>query len=343
MMATRKTILPIPILKKSPLALFAFLVFWLPAPGAEVPAAWQHKLQYVPACSNLLADAVLDHVPMDGIGPVSGSTNILAGDSITVLITLFQKEKQTQWLLYLEALPSDPAKAQAGTNAFTVTSSFGPPELFYSRPVDVKLRLLGPYGVQGHLFKVWKDEKTAKISLNEDFLGLGFDRAAALLDRWGRTTNFTGAISSKALVALKPTRAEQRAICGIFPALLSYINIVQNTKGLELLMYKVVTLPSLKSMILHRGIDADVTFGNGKLPAPVKAEDWGLPPSAPAYTFPWLAKLNGEDAMTITLVVTQPRGPLMMCGGVVGLLAEKAGDDDTYMLMRLVSAKTVNQ
>jgi len=319
---------------------FAFL---LPAYGAEVTDALQLKLKFVPACSNLIADAILDHVPMDGIGPSFGSTNVLAGDSITVLITLFQKEKQTQWLLYLEALPTDPAKSHDGTNKFTVTSSFGPPELFYSRPVDVKLRLLGPYGVQGHIFKVWKDEKTAKFSLNEDLLGLGFDHAAALLDRWGQTTNFTGAISSKSLLAMKPTPEEQRAICGIFPALLSYIDIVQNTKGLEELMYKVVTLPSIKSMILHRGVDADVTFGNGKLPASVKAEDWGLPSSAQAYTFPWLAKLNGEEAMTITLVVTQPRVPLMICGGVVGLLAEKAGDDETYMLMRLVSAKTVNQ
>ncbi|HEX4343005.1 MAG TPA: hypothetical protein VH255_06420 [Verrucomicrobiae bacterium] len=320
--------------------LFAFL---LTGYGAEVTNTLQLKLQAVPACSNLIADAILNHVPMDGIGPVSGSTNILAGDSITVLITLFQKEKQTQWLLYLEALPTDPAKSREGTNKFTVTSSFGPPELFYSRPVDVKLRLLGPYGVQGHLFKVWKDEKNAQFSLNEDFLALGFDHAAALLYRWGQTTNFTGPISSKVLVAMKPTPEEQRAICGIFPALLSYIGIVQNTRGLEELMYKVVTLPSLKSMIVHRGIDADVTYGNGKVPAPVKAEDWGLPSSAPAYTFPWLVKLDGEDAMTITLVVTQPKLPLMMCGGVVGLLAEKAGDDETYMLMRLVSAKTINQ
>jgi len=325
------------------LGLLVSILFLLPVYGVEVTNTLAQKFEFVPACSNLMADAILDHVPMDGIGPSSGSTNVLAGDSITVLITLFQKEKQTQWLLYLEALPTDPAKSREGTNIFTVTSSFGPPEIFYSRPVDVKLRLLGPYGVQGHMFKVWKDEKTARFSLNEDFLGLGFDRGASLIYHWGQTTNFTGAISSKALVAMKPTHEEQRAICGIFPALLSYIDIVQNTRGLEELMYKVVTLPSIKSMILHRGIDADVTYGNGKLPAPVKAEDWGLPSSAPAYTFPWLVKLNGEDTMTITLVVTQPRVPLMICGGVVGLLAEKAGDDETYMVMRLVSAKTVNQ
>jgi hypothetical protein len=42
--------------------------------------------------------------------------------------------------------------------------------------------------------------------------------------------------------------------------------------------------------------------------------------------------------MRITLVATNPRPPLLICGGVVGVLLEKIGDEETCMTMRLVSA-----
>jgi len=51
-------------------------------------------------------------------------------------------------------------------------------------------------------------------------------------------------------------------------------------------------------------------------------------------------ELNNDDAFNITLVVTAPRSPLLVCGGVVGLLAEKAGDKDTYLTLRIVSARS---
>jgi hypothetical protein len=64
-----------------------------------------------------------------------------------------------------------------------------------------------------------------------------------------------------------------------------------------------------------------------------------LEPSTMAYYFPWLLRLNDEPALKITLVTTSPRPPLRICGGVVGVLAEKIGDEETYMTLRLISAK----
>jgi hypothetical protein len=121
---------------------------------------------------------------------------------------------------------------------------------------------------------------------------------------------------------------------------MSYFEIVQHTGGLKGLLYKLVDMPSLWSLIRHRGVSMNLTFGNGLAPSLADPADWNLPASASAYYFPWLVRLNGQPAMKVTLVTTTPRTPLLICGGVVGVLLEKLGDDETYMTMRLISARS---
>ena len=199
------------------------------------------------------------------------------------------------------------------------------------------MRMLGPVTV-AETDKAQRTEvKEAEFAINEDFLGLGLDQSAALLHRWSQKTNFDGAITSKALLSMNPTLAEQRAICATFPAVMSYFNIVQHTEGLEDLLRKLIELPSLWSLITHRGVKAELSFGNGLNPSPAGPDDWNLP--SPAYYFPWLLRLNDKPALKITMVVTKPQSPLLICGGVTALLAEKGGDEETYMLMRIISAR----
>lgn len=175
--------------------------------------------------------------------------------------------------------------------------------------------------------------------MNEDFLALGLDQAAALLHRWSKTTNFNRGMSSKALLAMNPTPAEQRALSATFPAIISYFEIVQHTEGLEDLLRKLIELPSLRSIIRHRGVEMKIAFDDDIAPSPANPAEWNLEASAPAYYFPWLVRLNGDPALKVTLVTTSPRPPLLIGGGVVGLLAEKIGDEETYMTLRVISAK----
>jgi len=39
------------------------------------------------------------------------------------------------------------------------------------------------------------------------------------------------------------------------------------------------------------------------------------------------------------LVVTRPKPPFLACAGVVGLLAERPGDPETYLTLRVLSAR----
>ncbi|HMJ91634.1 MAG TPA: hypothetical protein VK530_17565, partial [Candidatus Acidoferrum sp.] len=275
--------------------------------------------------------------PVEGMDVCSGTNGLRPGDSATVLVTFVQKKKQTQWLLFLEAATPDPTRATNKPATFVVSSAFGPPIKFKSKPYPVKLRMFGPFVAAGPGSPPKSKETTAQFPVNEDFLALGMDQAAALLHRWSGMTNFNRAMTSKALRAMNPTVEEQRTLSAVFPALISYFNIVQHTEGLEDLLKKLIELPSLWSIIRHRGVEMNIGF-NG-VPSPAEPASWNLEPSTPVYYFPWLVRLNGEPALNLTLVTTSPRPPLLIGGGVVGLLAEKIGDEETYMTMRVISAK----
>ena len=318
-------------------SLVATLVFALVLHGAEKT----DKFTEIPACPALAAEAKRNHIPVQGLAAGSGTHGLRPGDSTTVLITFVQKKKQTQWLLYLEALARDPAKATNKPVTLTVNSAFGAPIKFRSKPYPVKLRMFGPYAVGGPAKQAKAKETVAQFSVNEDFLALGLDEPAALLYRWGQVTNFnlSKGLNSKALKAMNPTPAEQRTLGAVFPALVSYFEIVQHTEGLEDLLRKLIELPSVWSIIKHRGVQMNLTFGDGAPPSPAKATDWHLEPTASAHYFPWMMRLNGEPGLKFTLVTTSPRPPLLLAGGVVCVLAEKIDDEETYMTLRLISAK----
>jgi hypothetical protein len=287
---------------------------------AEAPERAALKLKPASPCPALAAAAQTNHISLDRMDSLSGTNALHAGDCATVLVTFVQKEKRTQWLLYLETAATDPKKIpERKQGEFVVSSSFGPPIKFQSKRVPAKLRLIGPFVASGAAKQPKVEDTHAEFSLNE-----GFD----------------GEITSKALLPMKPTAAEQRAMCGTFPALFSYVDIVQHTEGLEGLFFKLVEMPSVWSMIRHVGVTANLSFGNKALPSPANPADWNLPASAPVYYFPFLLRLNDQPALKITLAVTSPQQPLLICGGVVGLLAEKVDDEQSYMSMRLVSARS---
>jgi len=305
---------------------------------ADLPVKAPPKLSLIPPCPALVTAASLNQIPMEGMDSASGTNGLQPGDAATVLITFVEKKKRTQWVLQVEAIKPDPKSPVTKTNRIAVLSSFGPPVKFESKPAPVKMRMLGPFGAAGWKKPPKSEVAKAQFALNEDFLGLGMEQAAAAVFRWSKIVDFNQAVSSNALSVAKPTPAEQRAVCATIPALMSYFEIVQYTDGLKSLLYKLVDMPSLWSMIKNRGVSVNFSFGDGLAPSPANPADWNLPASSSVYYFPWLVRLNGQPAMRITLVATSPRPPLLICGGVVGVLLERIGDDETCMTMRLVSA-----
>jgi len=315
------------------LLLTAFFASIISAHGADAPANSFPKLKPASPCPALVAVAQANHIPIGQIDPPDDANTLHAGDSATVLVTFVQKETQMQWLLYIEATTPDAKKPEEPTS-LTLTPDSGEPVTFKSELAPAKLRLLGPFAVTNGSRPGKPQEKDAQISLDKDFLGLGLDQAAALGLHWHQMTN-----SNKAQSPFKPTAAEQRIIYGQFPALFSYIHLASQTKGLNDLFFKLVELPSLWSMIRHAGMNFNI-FAIDQ-PALANPLDWNLPASTDVYYYPWLIKLNGQPALKVTLVVTSPHPPLLICSGVVGILAEKTGDNGTYMTLRVINAHEI--
>src|ERR1051325_5518258 len=213
-----------------PLPLLFLAGFVLTSQCAEVRDKVSQKLTFIPPCSALVSVANNRGVPTKGMDSWSGTKTLGPGDSATVLVTFVQRKKQTQWLLYLEAATRDPSTSTNKPVTFTVGSAFGPPMKFKSQPYPVKLCMFGPFMAAGSTREPKWKETDAQFSVNEDFLALGLDQSAAILHRWSKTTNFPDGVTSKALLAMNLTPADQRAVCATFPALISYFEIVQHTE-----------------------------------------------------------------------------------------------------------------
>jgi hypothetical protein len=134
------------------------------------------------------------------------------------------------------------------------------------------------------------------------------------------------------------TMEEEHALGGMFPALFSYADIIENTEGLEHIMMKVVEKPSILSVVGHLGVSINFMFDTANF-GPEDLVPLGWNGSQPAYHFPIRLEINNRLALRVTFVVTSPRPPLLTCGGIVSMLAENPSDKSTYLTWRIISAR----
>ena len=327
-----------------------FLVCGIVSAGAATNLS---RLNAVPPCASLVAAAQAKGIPLQQIDPMMAGDRLDPGDSISALITLFEKTRRKQWLVYLEVVaPTAEESAQKPRPPMVLYSSFGGTQTCVSAPAFVVVRTLGPFAPTDKEGKPGKvPEKSARFEMNKGFLGLGLHNAAAAFQAMER-----GSIRGNWWVSQKPLTEEQlakgrelkarlqltedreRAMIGAIPAMLSYFDVVRNSPGLSDIFFEVVDLPSAWSLLRNAGIrSAGLRFDKGA--GQTKASLWELPESAPVYQFPMVLELNDQRALNLRFVVTSPDPPLLACAGVVGMLAEHPGDKDKYLTLRIVSAR----
>jgi hypothetical protein len=323
---------------------------------ASAVSAGQQSANSRPAvispCTAVVAAARANNIPLEKIDP-PGETGLLSpGDSVTVLITLRQRgDRRTQWLLYLETVPRD-AKEQSPKppSSMVLYSCSGQKFEFASAPVPVRLQTFGPFTSSGSKESKLQNEDTRFI-LDKGYLGIGLEQAAVAVSRlkrakargslWFRSTPFSDAEiqhNRKSLGDIQLSAEEERALGGSCPALMSYLNIVQHTESLKDILFQLVDLPSVWSVVRHGGVNANLSIQQDHL-GPADATMWGLPDPRPLYDMPILIELNKQPALKVTLTVTTPVPPLLACGGIVGFLAERPGDKETYLAVRVISAR----
>lgn len=307
------------------------------------------KLHGVPPCAELLAVARAQHIPVEQIDPLSEAGTLKAGDSITAFVVLDDKGKRRlQWLLYLK-VSGQTAPGTNNSSRMVMHSSTGSRLEFVSTPAQVTLRTLGPFDASPRKRALKHHDKTAQFTLDEGFLALGLDRAAVALMRL-RQTNVKGSFAfssqpfSQAAITktrkltdpVRLTTDEERALAGAAPALMSYFDIVQRTEGLSDILFELIDLPSMWSLLTKGGVNTNFRFANENL-GPGDGSAWNL--GLPVYNLPLVLELNKHRALDITFLATAARPPLLPCAGVVALLAEKPGKKDTYLALRILSAR----
>jgi len=317
------------------------------------------KFAPLPLHPALVAAAQNNHIPLEGMDAPTNTGQLNVGDSVTALVTLCQKDlPPSQWLLYVKASqPTPKDKPPKPAPPTILYASTGQKMEFTSSPSWVEMRTLGPFanGAGKQKPPVARDEQT-RCTLDQGFLALGMDQAAAAVIRMTQFKEQVGKTNWAFTIATEPpsparareskeiaelmhlTAEEQRAIGGACPAMMSYFSVVGETPHLQELMFKVVDLPSVWSVVGHLGVKTDLQV-DSKHFAPANPASWGVPTAPPVYYLPMEFMLNYRPGLRISLAVTTPQPPLLACGGIIGILAEKPSQKDTYLTVRVLSAR----
>jgi hypothetical protein len=336
------------------------VVLWIAAESLALAAAEVRpdltKLTPTTPFPALVEEAHARKIPVEGIDP-PGTTNVLnPGDSSTTLFTLFEKGgRKTQWLLLTEAdAPKTEEKKQAPPPPVVVYAGAGDKLEFTHEMAPATLRLIGPFvEVKGKTKSARVEDKTEHITVDKGFLGIGHDQAAAAIYRImqkdlhgnmqvrGRPfTEAEVAEGRKQVSALGLTAADERALIGSSMALESYFDLVGETPGLDDVGMKVVKLPSIWSVVEHFGVRLNIDLVRKDV-APMDARRWTLPAETPCYDLPLVFRVNEQPAVIVSLLAVPPRPPMLSCGGIIGLLAEKPGDKETYLILQVISAHCI--
>jgi hypothetical protein len=319
------------------------------------------RLEPTPPFPAACAAANTRGIPVSGIDPPATGATLAPGDSVTTLVTLHEKGRHaTQWLLYFQVTNNVPvAAAKPQPPPMVMYTSTGGHFEFSRSPARLRVRTLGPFPEPNAKRRSSPafDDDSAAISVNQAFLGIGLDQGAAAVIRWVNAGRQTGGTNFMDLFRYSPkpfgssrtnhdrllaaqwrvTPGEERSVAGWMPALTSYFGTVQQTPNLQGIMLKVLDLPSLWSIVRNRGLKVYFRIDHDQADR-FSPANWGLPSDSPVYSLPTVLTINNHRALTVTLIVTAPRPPLLACGGIIGLLAENPADKENYLTLRLISA-----
>jgi hypothetical protein len=316
------------------------------------------RLDAVPPFLELQAVTKTNDISLEGIGPLT-TTNVVPGDSLTALITLHQKRNRlTQWLIYFEVVAPSNRPPSRAAKPVVLYNSMGDKFEFTNVPVVFRIRTIGPYVNSASIWgaPVPKDNY-GRASVNGTFLALGMEGGMAALYRLNPLIKKMGATNFDLQIAEKPPAAptvkenqkfatllhvtpeEKTALAVGKPALMSYFQAVGEIPDLGEIMWKVISLPSVWSIVKHRGVTASLDFDVDDIrPVPLPP-GWNLPGQSPVYSLPLSLTLNEKPTLYVTLIITSPGPSLVACGGIVGFVAENPNDDENYLTLRIISAQ----
>lgn len=284
--------------------------------------------------------------------------DLVPGDYITALVTLSKSDQLSQWLVRITCVEKNEAeKKRPVGKPRRLYTSLGTEVVLSEERAAMSIRVLGPY----HQVADFKDPAQAKAALkdgkdisarltvNADFLRLGFDRAceSVLLVRQELKDepSFTWNVSSKPfppemVAKLRPrgeqiglTAERQRAFAGTIPALMEFWRLASRTPGLQDIVKDVADLPWWA--IIRKGGEVTTRLKpNFSAVGTLKLND--MPGGyTMGYTFPFDVEVNGEVALSCSVLAISPRPPMLAAAGILGIAAQAPGGKGPHLMVQI--------
>jgi hypothetical protein len=313
--------------------------------------------------SSAIAFAQVQHIPLDHPRVPDPPISSAAGDRIVYVAALVDPDAVREWLIDLQRVPPNEAEAhRPAVKTVPLYSALGNSFVLESARAVEQVRIAGPFldaaftrapaAARSESFS----DHTARFVIAQGYLEFGLDHAAAYLARlgarlpsdpqatlpleWNNRPFPAAAVAAARSAAARSgvTAEEDRIGCEILPALLEFFRIAEKTPGLQLLLRRVLAVPSYWSLATHGGV-SDIGFVLDPRHTR-RLQDRGAFISAPIYALPFALNLNGQPSLGGEFSVTAPRAPLAVGAGVIGLVAgPPPGKKGSIFLLRLVGAQ----
>lgn len=120
-------------------------------------------------------------------------------------------------------------------------------------------------------------------------------------------------------------------------ALLCLLKLVQEQAPLRSVLIELVDAPSLWSLVTHLGVEINVgaDFQDAWQPSGAPAATVG---PGPVWAFPVNLSANGQPALEMLWFAVEPKGPLMLSGGVIGILGRDPSDPSRRLAVSWLGA-----
>lgn len=306
------------------------------------------------------AAAAKAEIPISGFDATIGRTELLQGDKVVALVDHIDGKKHKQWLVLLAARDlTAEEKALPPLQGVRLYTSTGHTYEYSGRLAAIATHCLGPYSIDGpsaNIGQKAKDQRSGAL-VNNDYLGLGFDRSCRMNLRLGEVAQSiavrekravtmsinlssgpepfppVGPIRNQDTDIFTPTESEERASAGVSLALMEFFNVAQRTPGLDAVLASVVDIPWF-SILSHGGRMPEIKIEDLNPIRSLKSEEW-----SPLYAYPFLLHLNGKPALLCQLAVMAPKPPFLASAGIVGIAAQRPDGKGPQLSIRLIAAR----
>lgn len=330
-----------------------FLGLFAALAGGRARAGDVNPLLPITPFPDTVSFAASHGLPLSGIALGDGGL-ARKGDEVTLLVTRYRGSVAEQWIARLRADDlTDKERNETRPDAITYSGT-GRALRYGFTPTALQVAFAGPFraGAASGRTGSAVAEKDKRLIENAQFLNYGLDEFCRVQLKEMRLRNegvlqgpgmyYSSSPPSPAVLAnskriealLHLTAEEDRITGGCWYPLSSFVDAVTSVTDFELVVFRVLDLPSVWSILKHGGVFSGWNFGRYAS----EASPYGST-GLPLYRFSLQLNMNGEPALKAVAAVVAPRPPFEVCAGLAGIYLERPSNPTQRMFIQVVAAR----